>query len=338
MPLIGYSRTMLSLVFVILLITKNEVSAATYVAPGIWQGGITYCTPTVYFEGTSPKDVADAYCDYVRGCDNLRLVPENGSRHFPPSIYLSTVSYYGSYYQYRFACTRLDGVVETNSQSTLTYAVDYRVSKISPNDKGNPGCSGTKKPIHIGNGNKFLKLEIVPKNLNYGLAFGIAYNSNIDDDKKSLGRAWRHSYDKSIQTELYTQINLITIVREDGKTYSLKLNGGAWLPSSDQTYRVTQVNDAQGILSGWIYNDDLSGDIETYSASGKLLVIQDRSGNTQSMSYSTVSTPVSIALAPDLLIQVTNHLGQSLKFTYDNVNRIKTMTNPAGGVYTYAYD
>ena len=78
--------------------------------------------------------------------------------------------------------------------------------------------------------------------------------------------------------------------------------------------------------------------IESYDATGKLVQITDRNGQTQTLTYSDVSTPSSIAPVPGLLIRVTDSFAHQLNFTYDGVGRLTTMTEPAGGLYQYGFD
>ena len=134
--------------------------------------------------------------------------------------------------------------------------------------------------------------------------------------------------------------------RPGGKVFTFtNPTGISWLPDADITDRLVELKDTAGVRTGWTYTVDSTGEVETYDANGKLLSIKDRANNTQSMTYSckTVSatcpvvTPDPVALVDGLLIKVTDQLGRSLNFSYDNLNRIKTMTNPAGGSYTYTY-
>ena len=59
--------------------------------------------------------------------------------------------------------------------------------------------------------------------------------------------------------------------------------------------------------------------------------------------YSTATTPVSIAPTPGLIIQVQDHNGRAVKFSYEAAGsalppRIKTITNAAGQLVSMDYD
>ena len=86
--------------------------------------------------------------------------------------------------------------------------------------------------------------------------------------------------------------------------------------------------------------------MERYNSNGRLISITDRSGRTQTLTYSctTVSascpvvTPASIAPAAGLLIRVSDYAGRSLSFTYNAKFQLTTLTDPAGHVTRYGYD
>jgi RHS repeat-associated protein len=58
----------------------------------------------------------------------------------------------------------------------------------------------------------------------------------------------------------------------------------------------------------------------------------------QTFTYSTSSTPTSIAPVAGLLISAQDAFGHALNITYDAQSRLSTLTDPAGGLYQYAYD
>jgi len=181
-------------------------------------------------------------------------------------------------------------------------------------------------------------------------SFDRHYNSTQSYYPGAMNTHWRSNYDRSVTVatnlSLLSNISTAYVHLNNGKDYYFTLNtSNQWLPDPDITDRLVELKDAGGIRTGWSYTVDATGEVETYDANGKLLSIKDRANNTQSMSYScktvsatcTVATPDTVAMVDGLLIQVTDHLGRSLNFSYDNSNRISTLTNPAGGVYTYTY-
>lgn len=68
--------------------------------------------------------------------------------------------------------------------------------------------------------------------------------------------------------------------------------------------------------------------VEHYSAEGRLLRIVARNGWTYTLTYSSSSTPASVAPQPGLLIAVRNHFGRELRFTYDSASRLAEVLPP----------
>ena len=210
----------------------------------------------------------------------------------------------------------------------------------SLNPKGAPGpsCPATSNPISVAYGNKFL-LESDYLNT---LSFNRTYNSTSAVSYSNQGMQWKNYLNRSI---LYLSPNTAYVYRASGKIYTYTVSGLNWLPDADITDRLIELKDAGGAPIGWTYTTDTTGEVESYDTDGKLLSISNRAGSSQNMAYSCtavsascpVATPSTIAPIAGLLIKVTDNIGRSLNFTYDNQNRIATMSNPAGGVYSYAY-
>ena len=217
-----------------------------------------------------------------------------------------------------------------------------------PNDSGSCGNGDrpfTQHPINIGTGNKYLLQAYYTGVDTSGLQIEHSYNSGGNLSNLSMGPIWQHYYDKRV---LFDSAGYVTIARHDGRSSLFKPNGAGGYQSYHNDLRdiLLELKDAGGARTGWTYTVEATGEVETYDANGRLLSIADRAGLTQSMTYSctTVSascpvpTPSNIAPIAGLLIQVTDNVSRSLHFTYDSTFRIPSMTNPAGGVYTYAYD
>ena len=99
------------------------------------------------------------------------------------------------------------------------------------------------------------------------------------------------------------------------------------------------VNDrATKLSNGWSVYNAGNDATEFFDFTGRLKTITARNGQVHTLTYSDASTPASIAPKSGLLIRVTNPFGRQLNFTYDSQARLATMTDPSGGVYTYAYD
>jgi len=99
--------------------------------------------------------------------------------------------------------------------------------------------------------------------------------------------------------------------------------------------RVSRILDQNGQLVGISFWDSSIGTTEKYDATGRIRTSTDRNGQVTVFAYSNAFTPFEVAPAPGLLISVTDHYGSQLQFTYDSKSRLKTMTDPAGGVFMY---
>ena len=129
----------------------------------------------------------------------------------------------------------------------------------------------------------------------------------------------------------------VTIRRNDGKEYNFQQAPAAGSPMPTCRIAWKSSKTAPSVRTGWRYTT-ADQSVETYTAAGKLTAIADRSGLTQTLTYSDASTPITVAPAAGLLLRVTDPFGHQLNFTYDANSRLSTLTDPAGGVYHYGYD
>ncbi|WP_175597049.1 RHS repeat protein [Peristeroidobacter soli] len=129
----------------------------------------------------------------------------------------------------------------------------------------------------------------------------------------------------------------IALLRADGRVvYFSKVTG---LPTSaNVNERMTPVLDGGGALIGWDIRDGRNDSVQRLSPSGQLQMILHRDGRTETLAYSDATTPSTIAPFAGLLISVSDQTGAQLTFTYDAQGRMATMTDPSGGIYSYAYD
>ncbi|MBI3773004.1 MAG: hypothetical protein HY272_09930 [Gammaproteobacteria bacterium] len=104
------------------------------------------------------------------------------------------------------------------------------------------------------------------------------------------------------------------------------LVGDRWIADSDINDKLTEYRDLTGNTTGWQLTTN-TNDIESYDASGRLLSITNRVGETQTLTYD----------AQNRLYQVFDSFSRAITFAYDTQNRIQTMTDPEGGVYIYGY-
>ena len=162
------------------------------------------------------------------------------------------------------------------------------------------------------------------------------YNSKPSSIGTSFGKGWQHSFERQLWL-LQLPNQKIWVTRPTGVTQLFTRSGSRWLPDHDIADSLEQLTDVSGNTTGWQYVVGSDSSIETYSASGRLLSIADRSGRTQTLAY---DLPVASGGDddPDTLDAVVDDAGRTLRFTYDAQKRIATVVDPAGGVIAYGYD
>ena len=200
-------------------------------------------------------------------------------------------------------------------------------AKFANQQVGNPidPITGVKRQVEVdyaGSGPHPLRFERVYHNRIYVLD----------------GKKWRHNYSARIEFHNFGTVPTAFAHRAGGRSYSYTFNGSLFVPNVDIDDKLTKLTDAGGALTGWQFLEVASHTLETYDAAGKLVSITSRAGLTQTLEYSTVSTPPAVAHEPGLLIRVTDHFGRQLNFTYDAIGRMATMQDPAGQTYLYGYN
>jgi YD repeat-containing protein len=235
---------------------------------------------------------------------------------------------YGGFYS-AGQCINAPSCPEGQTRNAITGSCE-----LPPKSNG-PTCGvDVKNPINAGTGNKW-QHETDFSGGAFSLGFDRYYNASTTANASSLGAGWSHAYTRS--STLQASGVWITIRRSDGKEYNFKLSSGLWVTDADVPDRLEELKDSAGVRTGWRYTT-ANQSVETYTASGKLTAITDRTGLTPTLVYSDASTPIAIAPTAGLLLRVTDSFGHTLSFTYDSNSRIATLTDPAGGLYRYAYD
>ena len=205
-------------------------------------------------------------------------------------------------------------------------------------NNGNPSCQVKKlDPINTATGNSFQ----TETDYNGGGAFPLSFIRYYNSAKLTMpptvfGEQWRHSYSRSIRLfDSNSSIQTLTTYRSDGVGYYFTLNNGVWSPDADVTLTLTELKDTNGVRTGWELNDN-NDNVEVYDAEGKLLSITNRAGLTQTLDYA-LTTAEGGDDDPATLDKVTGPFGRTLQFTYTN-GRLDSFSDPAGEVYTYAYN
>jgi YD repeat-containing protein len=212
----------------------------------------------------------------------------------------------------------------------------------TPKGKGPcPDCENLAKanPVNIGSGNKY-QSETVYRAASGQLELILFYNSQAGTsyfESLSFGTHWTVRYLVGVRD---SGQGIIAVHRPDGRDLQFRAptSGTLYLGDADIADTLEKLIDGSGTLIGWRYSAKEGDEVEEFNAAGKLLLIRNRAGLQQTMTYSTASTPASIAPGAGLLIAVTDSFGRQLSFTYDAQRRVNSMTDPAGGQYSFEYD
>ena len=112
-------------------------------------------------------------------------------------------------------------------------------------------------------------------------------------------------------------------------------NGNVFTPSPNINMVLSKSTGQNG--TNWnLQLEDNSTNI--YDNAGTLLSRTMVDGRKISFQYSSVSTPISVAPRPGLLVSVVDHVGRSLNYRYNGAGFISQFFDPAGGQYGYFYD
>ena len=153
----------------------------------------------------------------------------------------------------------------------------------------------------------------------------------------SIGSNWSHSFQKTL-TLTTIGIASIEAARPDGRIETFAKSGSQWTADADIPDMLTETDNAQGVATGYtLFVADLHH-FEIYNAAGLLQQVTDETGKGITLSYSTSTTPASVAPKAGLLLTVTDFQGRQLNFTYDSSGRIHQLVLPDGGALVYGYD
>jgi len=203
-------------------------------------------------------------------------------------------------------------------------------------------CDGTPMaadPINTATGNKFQQ-DTDFRGMAW-LTFRRFYNS-VTVPASTLGPQWRHSFDRSLNIQLSgsggSTTPTIQLYRPDGSGELFQKANGVWTANADNADTLTEQDDANGNPTGYTVFIAPRREYEQYSTAGLLLSITNAAGQVATLTYSTASTPASVAPSPNLLLTVTDPNGRQLSFTYNSNGTLAQVTQPDAGTLTYGYN
>jgi YD repeat-containing protein len=204
-----------------------------------------------------------------------------------------------------------------------------------------PDCENLARanPLNIGSGNKY-QSETVYRAASGQLELGLFYNSQAGTtyfESLAFGAHWTVRYLVAVRD---SGQGIVAVHRPDGRDLEshAPASGNLYVNDADIADKLEKLTDGSGTLTGWRYTAEEGDEVEEFDAVGTLLLIRNRAGLQRTMTYSTAGTPPSTAPAAGLLITVTDSFGRQLNFTYNAQKRVNSMTDPAGGQYSFEYD
>lgn len=202
-------------------------------------------------------------------------------------------------------------------------------------DTGTPSAGD---PINTATGNKYMQEDdyIVGD----WLRFRRFYNSHPSASSSTMGTRWSHSFNRTLaRVDGANGTSATTVYRPSGLRETFhKSSTTGWTTTANNPDVLTELRDPQGAISGYTLWVAALRHIENYGADGRLLTIQDETGQTATLTYSDALTDPTIAPKAGLLLTVTAPSGRALSFTYDANAHVHQLVLPDGGTFVYEYD
>jgi RHS repeat-associated protein len=235
-----------------------------------------------------------------------------------------------------YGCRPDDGACFDTSSEFLCYGF----TPPSPGKaNGAPACSAcVGDPINAGTGNVYRREEDFKASR--WLTFNRYYNSDPSAGSGTLGQHWLHTYARSLNYVAggTAGTGTVTIIREDGRVSTYSLQSGAWVGEPDVPDALTEQTDTHGNPTGWTLLRVDTRSTELYNATGQLIAIDDPQGLVTTLTYSTSTTPTTVAPAPGYLISVVDPEQRTIQLHYNSSGLITTVIAPDGSTFGYGYN
>jgi RHS repeat-associated protein len=176
----------------------------------------------------------------------------------------------------------------------------------------------TSEPIDTSSGNYYYQHvdASVPGN-SLPVVFERTYNS-LDNYVGPLGPNWTHSFNVILSSDITGQV---TIRWGDGHGETFIPSAAGYSPQFQAFGTLNRNADGTFVL---VRRTQIR---YQFSATGKLMSIRDRNGNTVSLAYDPSGS----------LGQITDAVGRNFTLSYDASRRISQISDPIGRVTTYGY-
>jgi uncharacterized protein DUF6531 len=173
-------------------------------------------------------------------------------------------------------------------------------------------CTGN--PIIVATGNKFQTEIDYQSQTPFGLSFVRIYNSSSNAVDKGIGKKWHHGFNRALKLV----DNQAQVARSNGQTFLFNLTDGNWVGDVDIPDTLIELVDDAGTNIGWEYHDK-NDNVELFNASGQLLSITNRAGQSKSFVYDVTAIDGGDNNS-DTLDKVIGFGSEEMLFSYDGLN------------------
>jgi YD repeat-containing protein len=194
-------------------------------------------------------------------------------------------------------------------------------------------------PCNVITGNK-LQEETIYRSPSGRVSLVLTYNSQDGSTYFQAGPFGAHWSSRPFARLRDSAQGIIAVERPNGRELEFRAppSGNVYAADADISDKLERITDASGNFQEWRLTTSTGDEQFAYDAAGHLLAIRDRALVAETMTYSTASTPLTVAPEAGLLIASSDPYGRQLTYTYDVMRRVVTMTDPAGGLYRFNYD
>lgn len=218
-------------------------------------------------------------------------------------------------------------------------------------------CPSCGNPIVSATGNKFQTEADYRSSSVSPLSFSRLYNSIRQVGTNGPGYVWRHTFQRRIFTATTFDNKVMYSVERPNSDHRqfVVISGVAQPRDAEVIDKLELLYDATAALTGFRFTNSADDSVELFDAAGKLLSITSRSGLVQTLTYTdgtatgaaggpildSAGQPIAnpaLPLPAGLLLRVTDNFSKSLSFGYDITQRIVSITDPNGTIFSYGYD
>lgn len=194
----------------------------------------------------------------------------------------------------------------------------------NPNpDPGGTGPGRCGSPVEVATGNFiFSSQHLLVPGLGPALELTIVYNSQ-DLRLGPFGHGWTHSYDQRLIVATSDSQKVAILRQPDGKRDRfVQKADGSYTPPQSIHSALQKNQDGTHTLR------EKDGTLRNFDADGRLVSVNDRNGNTLSLTYDQSG----------FLTSESDSSGRSLQFTKGANGLVSSVVDPANRTFRYAYD